>query len=252
MCSVDNTKAILEKAWLWVLLYIAAILYSVPLARSLQKLIYATVGKEFYTYVVFFSVFVCLAAAIYSLIFKYRVKNVSQYFWLLLCAGLYMYFTIQLGEHPEEAVHFVEYGVLTYFFFRALSVKVRDWTIYVTVLLFVLFVGTVDEFIQWMMPGRFWDYRDVRNDALAGAIFLIAVLKGIRPEIISGPVKKFSLKILAGILIANMIFLGLCLANTPDMVKRYTSVFESLSWLRDEEPMTEFRLFRDAPIDENR
>lgn len=227
------------------MLCIAAIFYTVPLARSLQRFVYDSLGKEFFTYTVFVIVCLCLAAALYFLIFKYRIKSRSQYAWLFICAGIYIYFTIQLREHPEEAIHFVEYGLLSYFFFRALSVKVRDWTIYITVMLFVTFVGTLDEFIQWMMPGRYWDYRDVGLNAFSSVIFLFAVWKAIRPEIICGPVKKHSVKIFAGILTVNLLFFGLCLLNTPDMVKRYTSEFESLSWLRYEEPMTDFRLFQE-------
>lgn len=238
------------RSWLWVALCTAFILATVPLARSMQKLVYATVGKEVFTYTVFFIVCLCLAATLYFLIFKYRVKSVSQYAWLFICAGIYIYFIFQLTKYPEEAVHFVEYGVLAYFFFRALSYKVNDWTIYITVILSVTLVGTFDEFVQWLVPQRHWDYRDIGFNTFSGAIFVLVVWKGIRPKIICGPVKKYSIRILAGILTANLIFFGLCLANTPDMVKRYTSVFEGLSWLRDEEPMTEFKLFQEAPAND--
>ena len=238
------------KSWLWVALCTAFIFSTIPLARSIQKLVYATVGKEFFTYAVFFIVFFCLAATLYFMIFKYRVKKNSQYIWLFLCAGVYIYYTFTLRKHPEEALHFVEYGVLSYFFFKALSFRIRDWTIYITVVFFVALVGTFDEFIQWLMPGRIWDYRDIGFNMLSGVIFMLVVWKGIRPAVICEPVKKYSVKILAGILTANLIFLGLCHANTPDMVKRYTAVFESLSWLRDEEPMKGLSIFRDDPAAE--
>lgn len=225
----------------------AVIFATIPLARSLQKLVYSTIGKEFFTYAVFFIICVSFAAAFYFLFFKYRIRNNSQYVWLFICAGIYIYYTAALREHPEEAVHFIEYGLLAYFFFRALSAKIRDRTIYLTVILFVSFVGTLDEFIQWMLPERVWDYRDIGLNTFSGAVLMFAVWRGIRPEIISGPVRKISIKIFCWILAANLIFLGLCLANTPCMVKKYTSVFESLAWLRDEEPMTEFRLFQAYP-----
>ena len=142
--------------------------------------------------------------------------------------------------YPEEAFHIVEYGLLSYFFFRALSAKIRDRTIYITVLFFVAFVGILDEFIQWMMPQRYWDYRDVGINALAGAIFLFAVWKAVRPGIICEPVKRHSIKILAGIVTITLLFFGLCLSNTPERVKSYSSLLPSLSWLVDEETMTEF------------
>ncbi|MEF9438418.1 MAG: VanZ family protein [Candidatus Mariimomonas ferrooxydans] len=175
-----------------------------------------------------------------EVVWRERVKNVSQYIWLFICAGLYVYFVLQLRRHPEEAIHFIEYGLLSYFLFRALSQKIRDQTIYLTALLFVLFIGMIDEFLQWMIPDRYWDFKDVGLNSLAGGIFLLAVWKSIRPEIIYGPVKKISVKMLAGIIAVDLILLGLCLSNTPGFVNRYTAAFNTLSWLRNEEPMTEY------------
>lgn len=206
----------------------------------MQKLVYSTVGKEFYTYGMFFIICVCLATAVYFLFFKYRVKSKSQYFWLFLCAGVYIYYAATLRKYPEEALHFVEYGLLSYFLFRALSAKIHDKTIYITALILVAVTGAFDEFLQWMMPGRYWDYRDVGFNSIAGLVFLVAVWKAIRPEVISGPVKRYSLKLFALALTANLIFLGICLSNTPDMVKRYASPFPAVKWLLSEEPMTEF------------
>jgi hypothetical protein len=124
--------------------------------------------------------------------------------------------------------------------FKALSHRIQDWTIYVTAVFFVLFIGTIDEFLQWMMPRRYWDYRDVGLNMLGGGIFLLAVWKGIKPKIICKHVKKFSVKMLVGIIIVNLIFLGLCLSNTPSSVNRYTDALNTLSWLKNEQRMTEF------------
>lgn len=174
----------------------------------------------------------------YFLIFRIRLKNPVQYFWLLFCSGLYLFFTLRLEEHPEEALHFVEYGLLSYFIFRALSQRIRDRTIYIITILCVSLVGIADEFMQWLLPTRFWAYKDVGLNTLAAGIFVLTVWQGIRPKIISSPVQKFSLKILRGMISLNLLFLGLCLSNTPEAVKKYSSAFESLSWLQNEEPMT--------------
>jgi len=182
-----------------------------------------------------------LTASLYFLIFRLKVKNFTQYFWLIASGGLYVYFTLQLKEHPEEAIHFLEYGLLSFFIFKALSHRIRDWTIYIITILFVSLVGITDEFIQWLLPSRVWDYRDAGINALAAGIFMLLVWQGIKPKIISSPVQKISLKMLCGIISLNLLFLGLCLSNTPETVNNYTSIFESLSWLRDEEPMTEFK-----------
>jgi hypothetical protein len=70
--------------------------------------------------------------------------------------------------------------------------------------------------------------------------FVLAVWKGIVPQRITGKIRKDSVRILTGIIIINLIFIGLCLSNTPDTVLRYTEAFDALSWLRNEEPMTEY------------
>jgi hypothetical protein len=95
----------------------------------------------------------------------------------------------------------------------------------------------MDEFLQWMMPERYWGFKDVGLNILAGGIFLLALWKGIKPKIICMPVRKISVKMLTGIISVDLIFWGVCLSNTPDLVNHYTSTFGILSWLRNEEPM---------------
>ncbi len=225
---------------MWVLLCASGIYSTIPLARYFQKLIYQTVGKEFFTYLVFFIVTAGLITLLYFFIFRLKIKSASQYISLIFCAGLYIYFTIQLGGHPEEAIHFLEYALLSYFVFRALSHRIRDWTIYVTAALFIMFLGTADEFLQWITPSRVWDYRDIGLNFMGGAIFLFGVWKGIQPAEISGPVRSLSVQVLVSVITLNLMILGICLSNTPVNVKRYTSVLHFLSWLQHEEPMTEF------------
>ncbi len=210
------------------------------MARSFQKLVYSSVGKEFFTYLVFFVIAAGLTTLLYFFIFRLKIKIASQYISLISCAGLYIYFTIQLGGHPEEAIHFLEYGLLSFFVFRALSHRIKDWTVYISAAFIVMLLGTADEFLQWMMPNRYWDYKDVGINLLAGSIFLFAIWKGIKPSDISGPVKNYSIRILVGAITLNMILMGLCLSNTPLNVHRYTSAIDSFLWLQQEEPMTEF------------
>ncbi len=225
---------------MWVLMCAGGIYATIPLARNFQKYIYQTVGKEFFTYLVFFVIATGLTTLLYFFIFKLKIKSTTQYVILVFCAGLYVYLTVQLGGYPEEAIHLLEYGLLSYFVFRALSYKIKDWTIYISAAFLVLILGTADEFLQWMMPSRYWSYKDIGINFLGGAIFLFAIWKGIKPSYISEPVKSHSVRVLVVVITLNLIFMGLCLSNTPVNVKRYTSVIHLLSWLQQEELMTEF------------
>jgi hypothetical protein len=210
------------------------------MARQVQKYVRDTIGMEYFTYMVLSIVLLLFAVLLYFFIFRLNIKLKSQYAWLIMSSGAYIYTTLQLRRYPEEAVHLLEFGLLSYFLFRAFSHRIRDWTVYITTSLCVLFIGMIDEFIQWVIPGRIWDYRDIGINALAGVYFVLAVGKGIKPEIICKPVKRTSVKILVGITTIILLFLGLCLSNTPDSVNRYTELFHGLSWLRLEEPMTKY------------
>jgi hypothetical protein len=241
--NTENNKDTLRwnwYSWLWVFLCAVAIFSTVPLARRVQGYVSHTIGREFPTYLVLFIILSLFTTLLYFFVFRMNIKSKSQYAWLIISSGAYIYTTLQLRKYPEEAIHLLEFGLLSYFLFRALSHRIRDWTVYITTPLCVLFIGTIDEFIQWVTPGRIWDYKDVGINALAGVFFVLAVSKGIKPDIVHGPVKRISINMLAGILTINLLFLGLCLSNTPDSVNRYAELFPGLSWLRLEEPMTQY------------
>ncbi len=227
-------------SWLWVFFCLIGIYATIPIARSIQKVISDTVGREFFTYIVIFTVCAALIGGLYVLLRKIEVRKASQYLWVLLCGGLYIFFTLQLRKYPEEAFHLVEYGILAFFLFNALSHTIRDRTIYFTAGLLVLFFGITDEAIQWLMPGRFWGVKDVIINVLGGGIFLLALARGIRPSTINRGITKTSVNILMGVIVINLVMIGFCLSNTPDMVVKYTSFSDALTWLRHEEPMTEY------------
>lgn len=155
-------------------------------------------------------------------------------------AGLYTYFTLKLWKIPEEAIHFLEYGLLSFFLYKALIHHVRDKSIYFTASLFALFIGTFDEILQWITPNRVWNFRDVGLNFLSGALFQLALWQVIRPQIISEKINPRSLKIFTSILFSCLILLGLCVSNTPQRVHRYTKNISFLSFLQKEETMSEF------------
>jgi hypothetical protein len=97
------------------------------------------------------------------------------------------------------------------------------------------------------MPGRYWGYKDVGINTFAGGTLLLAISKGLRPGAICQSVTRFSIRILAALIIINLFFLGLCLSNTPASVKRYTETFTILSWLQQEEPMIEYGYRHEDP-----
>ncbi len=197
--------------WLWVIAGIAAIYSTIPVARSAQKSIYAHFGPEFFTYLVITTIVACLLIICYLLITKLEVRNNSQYIWLIICGSILIYYALSLRKHPEEAVHIIEYGGLSFLVFRALSHRIRDWTVYAATILIVSLAGTVDELIQWIIPSRVGDYKDVQLNAISGFIGVLIISMGIRPKNIDQPVSKYSLKFLTTITIITVIVIGLSL-----------------------------------------
>ena len=228
-------------SWLWVFLCILAIFLVVPLARSIQSFISAHWGRSLFGYAVLAVVGTASVILLFLLFFRLKIRRFSNYFWLLSVTVLYVYFTIQLWEVPEEAVHFLEYGFLGFFLFRALKFNIRDKSIFLIAFLIGSLVGILDEILQWIVPLRFWDIRDVGLNALSCGLFQIGLWKGIPLRGISSKIKPKSWKILSVMLGANIVLLGLCLSNTPQRVSSYTEALPSLSFLKNEEPMNRFK-----------
>lgn len=228
------------RSWLWVVLCSIAIFLIVPLARTIQQFVSNNWGRVTFIYFVLGVLATGFVGLLYFLIFKRKLRSPSNYIWLFIVAGLYAYFSLKLREAPEEAVHFLEYGLLGFFLFRALSHQVKDKSIYFTATLFALLIGIFDEIFQWMIPQRYWDFRDAGLNCLSGGLFQLAVWKGIQPGFISEKINANSIKILSSILAICLIILGICASNSPQRVASYTRLIPWLSFLQKEEPMSEF------------
>jgi VanZ family protein len=228
-------------SWLWASFCILAIFLVIPLARNIQIFVSARWGSSLFGYAVLAAVGTVSVLLFFFLFFRRKIRRVSNYFWLLLVTVLYVYFTIKLWDVPVEAIHFLEYGLLGFFLFRALKFNIRDKSIFFIAFLIGTLVGIFDEILQWIVPLRLWDIRDVGLNALSGGLFQIWFWKGIQPQGISSKIKPKSWKILSLMLGANIVLLGLCLSNTPKRVSTYTEAFSSLSFLKKEEPMNRFK-----------
>ncbi len=234
-------------AWIWVSLCILAIFLIVPLARTIQAFVSERWGRPIFGYAVLATVGVAFLAAAIVLFFRLQIRSPGRLVWLAAVAGLYVYFTLKLWRAPEEAVHFLEYGLLGFLLFRALSHSMRDKSVYLAAFFIGSIVGVFDEILQWIVPGRFWDFRDAGLNALAAGLFQVALWKGIKPSFIS---EKFNLKSarrISLLLAVNLVLLGLCASNTPQRVTWYAGRVPFLSPLLKQEPMYDFSLKYEDP-----
>ena len=234
-----KSKGIL-KHWLWAFLCSLGIFVIIPVAGPISKFIDNWLGREITGYIALFVVVVALAILFHTFIFRLKIRRISQYLSLFATAAAFFYISLQILSSPAEIFHLFAYAFLSYLFFRALSHVIKDNTIYFTAALFGMFIGIIDECIQWMMPERVFDFYDIGLNLLAVSLSQFAIWKGIQPRIIHKPVEEFSINLLANMITVNLVFLLLCFSNTPQVVQRYTSMVKSLSWLNSVEPMNEF------------
>ena len=76
-----------------------------------------------------------------------------------------------------ERVHFVEYGLITLLFYPRLAAR-GDVSMFVLPILAGIAVGTLEEWLQWFIPGRVGDMRDVFLNLAAivcGLLFSVGV-----------------------------------------------------------------------------
>ena len=97
-----------------------------------------------------------------------------------LAAGIVFARALRTGNSAidvVEAFHFVEYGLLACLFYVA-WLPLGDGSVVILPLLFGLLVGTLDEWVQWLVPFRVGEIRDVVLNFVAvgcGLLFGIAL-----------------------------------------------------------------------------
>ena len=210
------------RSWLFVGLWTLVIYCTIPFARRIQEFVSDRWGREMFTVVVLVAVLAVGAAALARCLRDGRPGRGRRLIWLGAVAAV----TIHLAGRftsPEEALHFLEYGLLGVLAFRALAHRLDDAGIYLAAALVCAILGTFDEVIQWMTPRRFFDFRDIRLNALAGALALAAVWQGVVPPFVRRGFGPRSVRAACRLGVAQLLLLGLCASNTPQAVAWYAA-----------------------------
>ena len=93
-----------------------------------------------------------------------------------------------------ERFHFVEYGLLTFLFYRTWR-PLDDWGVLMVPVFAAMLTGTVEEWFQWFIPGRVGTVEDVFLNwvaILCGLLFSIGIdpptltARGVGPPIACG------------------------------------------------------------------
>jgi len=209
--------------WLVVVLWIAVIYTTIPVVRRLREAFVARWPAELIGYGVMVVVVVVTVAAIFGLRHRRPRLDPADALWLLGIAATTLLWTRHLMGQPEETVHFLEYGLLGVLLYRALRARIPDATVFVAAALAGIFVGSVDEIIQWLVPDRYWDYRDILLNGGASVLVQIAIWRLVPRS--SAPISPSSLRILCRLAAAEMLLLAICVTATPQNLIRVSRYF---------------------------
>ena len=222
-------------SWCYVALGVVVVYSTIPVARALRETVREHIGLQYFLY---FSIALVLLGGYFAIRNVQRRKlPLNARLWLLAIFSAFLGYIYTLREIPEEAIHVSEYGLLGLLVYRALTHRVRDFSIYLMAALVVAMVGVLDEYIQWLTPSRVFDLRDIRTNAIAGALSQLAIFVGLRPSIIGGApgTKNWSRLCYLGIAAALLLALGFM--NTPQRIAWYAANLPPLAYLMDSKSM---------------
>lgn len=222
-------------SWLFVLLWWGVIYYTVPVSRDIREWMVETVteahwvyrtfgfkGRETFTLIVYAFAAVVTLAGLVPLLRRRREIRWTQWAWLLGVGVFLAWSAARLGRKaPEEAIHFIEYGVLSVLAFRAVAHRVRDTSACLSAAMIAGLAGTGDEMIQWISPERSWDFRDIWLNTQAALAGVAMLWGGLRPAYVTRAWSAGGARLAAWMATAWAMVLGFCYANTPALIARY-------------------------------
>ncbi|TDG11596.1 VanZ family protein [Seongchinamella unica] len=153
-----------SRTWAVIWAYILLTYLTLPVMRDLLNYLRDMLGRQ-QLGMAFNSALAIVGLAILFLTLARRDwKTVLSVGTALTLIGL---IAVQL-KIPEERFHFLQYGLLGVLVFST----AREYSLRTTVLLvlFVVAVGIGDETIQWLLPNRVGDLRDVAMNSAAGVL----------------------------------------------------------------------------------
>lgn len=158
-----------RKYWDQTLLWLALIYLSIPLLRPATDPLKKFIPYSFFIKIIFT---VVLVFVIWAMLKKVRIKDVFTYFLiaLLVMAALTILSFVKI---PDEKIHFIQYGFLSYLFHRALRFSIRESHAYAIAFFLTGAAGWIDEAIQLITPNRYYDLRDVLFNTLGGLLGLL-------------------------------------------------------------------------------
>ena len=160
-----------RRLWIWALVIVVAIYSTLGLARTLADELR---NRELIDAAFFVGLFLLMGAVLVQGLKKRPSRD--EVGIALAVAGVYLTVMLRMLI-PEERSHLMEYSVVALFVHEALLERARHRPVRRPALLAILItsvVGVLDECIQWFLPGRVFDYRDILFNLLAAVMAVSA------------------------------------------------------------------------------
>ena len=170
-----------SQAWLAVVFYLAFVFATIPLLPIAWGVLNEyTAGAVRYLGIVAVALAV-LGATVGSW------RSLRRHPWssgliLVFVVSAYAYLLNRFAVYPAERLHLVEYGFVSFFLFRALALHMSHGAAYAMSFLLTAMVGFGDETIQWVLPERYFELKDVKLNIVSGGLGLLLVRFVLRPS----------------------------------------------------------------------
>jgi hypothetical protein len=215
--QAQTSRDSVVRDWLPVIAWTLFIYATIPLARAVQQWVADHGARAAFTWAVYASVAIGVLLAIHQL--RRRAVPVALRQWIVLgvMAAIFGWGTWHLRGNPEEAMHLPQYGVLSLLLYRAFSRRYGDGGAYACAALLGAFLGIFDEVIQWAVPRRTFEFRDMIINVLAVLLVQAGLVAGLATRCWAVPARLRSARAawrLAGVV--SLLLLG-CFSNTPDV-----------------------------------
>lgn len=162
------------RAWGLTLAYIAVVYSTLGVFPTLWgRLNVLTVGSVKHLGIVVAVVTVC--STLWHVGHRVRRQSWKPYLAIALVAFSYAYLLVDLSRFPAERLHLLEYGLMAYLILRALQLDFGDRRAYVVSLMLTTLVGLGDETVQWVLPQRYFELKDVLLNMVSAGLALLLV-----------------------------------------------------------------------------
>jgi len=164
-----------KSIWIIIAIYIFLIYSTLSVTPLIWNFLYTFLEQKFLNIVVNIIFIIITFFILYFLIkkkkFYFLIKKKKSkicFFFLLIFLFLILLLITRI-EKPAERIHFLEYGILGALIFKATGEKVKQ-NIFAIILLFI--IAVIDELIQYMLPNRVGDIKDIVMNITGGIIGL--------------------------------------------------------------------------------